>query len=76
MEYSIEIIFQNDMSSVKYIVDTELEDNLRDLQYKNEDEIDIILSTRDNNDAEDEDRSTDSNDEVEYVDDDETSPEE
>ena len=74
MEDSIEITFQNDTSSVEYIIDTELEDNFRNLQYENEDEIDIILSTRDNNNEEDEDRCTNSNDETEYVDDEETSP--
>ena len=75
MEDSIETAFQNETSNVEYFVDTELEDNLRDLQNESDDEIDIILSTHDNDDDEDEDNRTNSNDEEEFVDDEETSPE-
>ena len=71
MEDSIEIAFQNKASSVEYSVDTELEDNLRDLQNVNDDELEIILNTHD-----DDDNHTNSNEEVEFVDDEETSPEE
>ena len=71
MEDSIEIAFQNEASSVEYFVDTELEDNLWDLQNENDDELEIILSTRD-----DDDNRTNSNEEAEFVDDEETSPEE
>ena len=73
VEDSIEITFQNEASSVEYFVDTELEDNLRDLQNENDDELEIILSARDDDD---DDNRTNSTEEAEFVDDEETSPEE
>ena len=73
MEDLIEIAFQNEASSVEYFVDTELKDILRDLQNENDDELEIILSTRDDDD---DDNRTSSNEEAEFVDDEETSPEE
>ena len=85
MEDSIEIAFQNDTpffslqndtSSVEYIVDTELEDNLRDFQAENKDEIDTIFNTLDDNEDQEEDNRSNSNDESEFVNDEDMSPKE
>ena len=77
MEDSIEIAFQNDTSNMQYIVDDELEENLRDFHYTDEEDVDIEMHKGhaiENNDEEH--MSHDSDDEAEFVDSAETSPEE